>query len=177
MRSSTPSHKAVRRLRVVARDPSPIHMWQLPRPQVGWVTVLLLTCVWGCAATEKEKTRYETIEAELDADTDKAIALNKKALKFLDEADLERAEEHLQQSLVADVNYGPAHNNLGQVYFQQERYYLAAWEFEYAARLLPENPEPVNNLGLVYDTVGRRIRRRLPISLAHASNGEMMIWR
>jgi hypothetical protein len=32
---------------------------------------------------------------------------------------------------------GPAHNNLGIVYYRQKKYYLAAWEFQHAARLYP----------------------------------------
>jgi hypothetical protein len=31
---------------------------------------------------------------------------------------------------------GPAHNNLGIVYYRRKKYYLAAWEFQYAARLM-----------------------------------------
>jgi tetratricopeptide (TPR) repeat protein len=61
----------------------------------------------------------------------------------------------LQKALVADVNYGPAHNNLGQLYFLQRKFYLAAWEFESATKLMPECPEPQNNLGLVFEEVGK----------------------
>ena len=33
--------------------------------------------------------------------------------------------------------------------------YLAAWEFEYAAKLMPKKAIPLNNLGLVYERTGR----------------------
>ena len=49
------------------------------------------------------------------------------------------------------MTYGPAHNNLGSVYLRQGKLYLAAWEFEYAAKLMPERPEPNYNLGMVYE--------------------------
>ena len=39
--------------------------------------------------------------------------------------------------------------------YDQQKYYLAAWEFEYAIKAMPERPEPHNNLGLVYEAVGR----------------------
>jgi hypothetical protein len=35
---------------------------------------------------------------------------------------------------------GPAHNNLGIVYYRQKKYYLAAWEFQYAAKLMAYSP-------------------------------------
>ena len=41
------------------------------------------------------------------------------------------------------------------MYFDEGKQYLAAWEFEYAQRLMPERPEPVNNLGLVYESIGQ----------------------
>jgi tetratricopeptide (TPR) repeat protein len=66
-----------------------------------------------------------------------------------------KAERHLQDALIADVRYGPAHNTLGTLYFSQHKLYLAAWEFEYAASLMPGRPEPFNNLGLVYEEAGR----------------------
>ena len=32
---------------------------------------------------------------------------------------------------------------------------MAAWEFEYAAKLMPTSGEPLNNLGLIYERIGR----------------------
>ena len=63
------------------------------------------------------------------------------------------AEQCLHQSLLADVSFGPAHNTLGKLYFDQKKFYLAAWEFEYAMKTMPNRAEPVNNLGLVYEMV------------------------
>jgi Flp pilus assembly protein TadD len=51
--------------------------------------------------------------------------------------------------------YGPAHNNLGKAYFHQDKLYLAAWEFQYAMKLMPNTPEPRNNLGLVFESAGK----------------------
>lgn len=51
--------------------------------------------------------------------------------------------------------YGPAHNNLGQLYYLQEHYYEAAWEFQYAGQLMPHQPIPRNNLGLVFEATGQ----------------------
>ncbi|MES1171564.1 MAG: hypothetical protein ABUL56_04300, partial [Actinomycetota bacterium] len=32
---------------------------------------------------------------------------------------------------------------------------LAAWEFQYAMKLMPNTPEPRNNLGLVFESAGK----------------------
>nr|MBC8218428.1 tetratricopeptide repeat protein [Planctomycetota bacterium] len=77
------------------------------------------------------------------------------ASKLLRRSKWDQAEQALQNALIADVTYGPAHNNLGKLYYKQGEFYLAAWEFEYASKLMPDRPEPHNNLGLVYEAVDR----------------------
>ncbi|MEK6249276.1 MAG: tetratricopeptide repeat protein, partial [Planctomycetales bacterium] len=104
---------------------------------------------------------YQTVEADLDRDTKTAEKENEKAVLLMAKVNpyhpvkLEKAEAALNQALVADVTYGPAHNNLGKLYFLQNKFYHAAWEFEYALRLMPERVEPINNLGMVYEAVGK----------------------
>lgn len=69
--------------------------------------------------------------------------------------DLRTTEQHLIATLSADRFFAPAHNNLGTGYYRQRRLYLAAWEFQYAATLMPRKAEPRNNLGLVLESVSR----------------------
>ncbi|MEM6771852.1 MAG: tetratricopeptide repeat protein [Bacteroidota bacterium] len=86
----------------------------------------------------------------------------------LESGDLETAERLLKDALTADVMHGPAHNNLGQVYYQQKRYYEAAWEFQYAIRLMPHQPIPRNNLGMVYEATGKLVDAAEQYALAVA---------
>lgn len=117
---------------------------------------LLIATAPGCARFwNRQPLDYQTISASPTTDTDKAVSKNDNALNCLERGQLDRAERLFQQALIADVTYGPAHNNLGQLYFNQKKYYLAAWEFEYAIKLMPDRPEPYNNLGLVYEKVGK----------------------
>lgn len=53
------------------------------------------------------------------------------------------------------MTYGPAHNHLGQLYFERQDDYQVAWEFEYARKLMPERPEPLCNLGQIDRAVGK----------------------
>ncbi len=88
-------------------------------------------------------------------DTETAKRENDKALRLIDDGKLEDAESHLKKALEADVMYGPAHNNLGLVYYHQNKLYPAAWEFQNAIKLMPFQPEPRNNLGLVFEKAGK----------------------
>lgn len=63
-----------------------------------------------------------------------------------------KAEKLFQEALEEDVSFGPAHNNLGLLYLSRHQLYLAAWEFEYAANLMPDLVEPIVNQGLAYET-------------------------
>lgn len=76
-------------------------------------------------------------------------------IEFLEEGDLELAEAAFNQAIEADVLSGVAHNNLGKVYYLQDRLYQAAWQFQHANKLMPGSPEPRNNLGLTLEAAGK----------------------
>lgn len=110
----------------------------------------------GCHALNiKSKSNYETLSVDPRHDTKQARAKSERGVEFMEKGHLDKAEKVLQEALVADVTYAPAHNNLGSLYLQRKEYYLAAWEFEYAIKLMRDRAEPYNNLGMVYEAVGR----------------------
>ena len=79
----------------------------------------------GCIAPWRHKTLdYQTVTADPDRNPEAAKAENEKAMKAIERQRPDKAEQHLQQALINDVTYGPAHNNLGQLYFGQAKYYL-----------------------------------------------------
>ena len=118
--------------------------------------MLCLLFVSGCAHFHKDnKARYLTIPGAPLRDEHKAKAENAKATRLMKANKIKLAERAINRALIADINYGPAHNNLGKIYFLQGDYYLAAWEFEYAMRLMPNQVEPPYNLGMVYEAAGQ----------------------
>lgn len=122
----------------------------------GGVCYAIVLLVSGCSVFEETgKLNYETVQAAPRRDTDRARQENSRAVELLGEGQPEKAEQALQMALVADVTFGPAHNNLGLLYFDQKKLYLAAWEFDYAQSLMPDVPEVPNNLGLVYEAAGK----------------------
>jgi len=125
----------------------------------AWLAVALMLFalgIAGCGATSGDSSdrMYRTISVEPGRDTDAAIRANEQGLKHVEAGDLDAAKRAFERALAADVKFGPAHNNLGKVFFQQDELYKAAWEFEYARKLLPKHPEPHNNLGLVHEQAG-----------------------
>ena len=120
---------------------------------IGLLTALALT---GCTSGNKPSTAaYQTVAKDPHRDTELALKENNSALELILRNKYDDAEPILKRSLEADIMYAPAHNNLGKVYYQQGKMYLAAWEFQYAADLLPNQPEPRNNLGLVFEATGK----------------------
>lgn len=97
---------------------------------------------------------YKTFFNSSARDFERAKAKHELAIERLCENDTVAAEQLLRDALVCDSSYGPAHNTLGKVYYDQRKFYLAAWEFEHAQKLMPERAEPSNNLGLVFEATG-----------------------
>lgn len=109
----------------------------------------------GCQKPTLSPENYETAAKDPRRDTETARLETARGLRLIESRDLEEAEKVLKGALAADVFYGPAHNNLGLVYFHQKRLYLAALEFQYAIKLMPSATEPKNNLGMVFESIGR----------------------
>lgn len=118
---------------------------------VSW----LAACQSDGKQSRSDQEGYRTIPAQIGRDAGLARTLTNQAAIALKEGNAEEAEQLLRDALTEDVMYGPAHNNLGQLYYQQKRYYEAAWEFQYAIRLMPHQPIPRNNLGLVFEATGQ----------------------
>mgnify|MGYP006444884737 CR=1 FL=1 len=119
--------------------------------------MLACACAGGCAArpaSTADEGNYRTIRAEPLRDTEAAKEANRRGLRRLDSGELDKAQAAFEQALTADVKFGPAHNNLGKVYFARKNWYKAAWEFENARKLMPRHPGPRNNLALVLERAG-----------------------
>jgi len=137
--------------------------------------LLLLPALFapGCSRwRSRTHLDYRTIQADPNHDSEQARAENQRAIELLEKGKIDKAEQALRKALIADVTYGPAHNNLGKLYFGQGKFYLAAWEFEYAAKLMPQRAECHNNLGLVYETVGKLDEAVDSYTLAYGIDGK-----
>lgn len=120
-----------------------------------FVGALLAGCAAQSSRAPAKPAGYQTAAPDPLHDTELARAEHARAVGLMDKGDYDAAEAALKAALTADVMFGPAHNNLGKVYFHKGELYLAAREFDYAMKLMPNQPEPANNLGMVFETRGR----------------------
>jgi Tfp pilus assembly protein PilF len=120
-----------------------------------FLLILILFAVCGCASDGMKGGNYETIKVNPKRDPEAAAKLNRQGVEALSRGKLDKAEKLFKDALIQDVDYGPAHNNLGRLYFDQGKNYLAAWEFEYATKVMPSRAEPYNNLGMVMERVDK----------------------
>jgi len=121
---------------------------------LGSLVLLSVFTLTGCATTEEEvdvSGDYRTVRADPLRNTQAAVEANQEGLAHMDAGEWELAADAFSRALLNDVEYGPAHNNLGKVYYYQQNWYNAAWEFQYAIKLMPRRAEPLNNLGLVLE--------------------------
>lgn len=117
----------------------------------------------GCQAESPRTRRLDSPGGhQAEPQRELAQAKHEQAVELIEAGQLQAAEQALREALEADVTFGPAHNNLGKVYFEQGKLYEAAWRFEYAIELMPDQPEPHNNLGLVMEAA-----RRLDAAIEH----------
>lgn len=83
-----------------------------------------------------------------------APALNNRAVLLLNEGNVNDALAELLRAVDADSTYFDAWSNLGRVYYEADRYGEAAYAFEKAAGLWPEDPAYRTNLGLARKGAG-----------------------
>ena len=130
------------------------HEIPLPRtPYIQSLNSLLLGlfALIGCAT--KPYGPYTPLDIARK-DTAKAQRLSQDAAAVLD-AEPDRAERLLREALTADIDYGPAHNNLGVLFLSQGKLFAAANEFEWARKLMPGHPDPRMNLAFTLERAGR----------------------
>lgn len=118
---------------------------------VAGLSLAMVFMTSGCAS--RTPAPYRALN-EMDRDPLKAERLATDAGKILT-TNPEKAEAILREALTADLYCGPAHNNLGVLYLNQERLYEAAGEFEWARKLLPGHPDPRMNLAYTLELAGK----------------------
>jgi Tfp pilus assembly protein PilF len=115
---------------------------------------LLLCVVVALVACRSTPIGPYTPPAASSRNSAEAERLNRLAAELID-ANPAEAETLLRDALTKDLYCGPAHNNLGVLYLNEQKLYEAANEFEWAKKLMPGHPDPRVNLALVLERAGR----------------------
>ncbi|HZK82505.1 MAG TPA: tetratricopeptide repeat protein [Humisphaera sp.] len=116
--------------------------------------MLPLACLLSACAPHRPAS-VSAVSGDVAKATDLCRAETAKAFDLIQQKKYAEAEPILKRAIEADSMYGPAHNDLGLVYYRINRPYEAAWEFENAIKLMPKQPEPRNNLGLVLENADK----------------------
>ncbi|MDX9911484.1 MAG: tetratricopeptide repeat protein [Phycisphaerales bacterium] len=107
---------------------------------------LLVVCAIGCANTSRNDP--------IPRDPQRSQELTRRAAELIP-TEPDKAEEMLREALRLDEFNGPAHNNLGVIALNRDDLYEAATRFDAARRLMPAQPDPRVNLGMVFERAGR----------------------
>lgn len=124
-------------------------------PRAAWLITAMLAAaiILPAPACTSARGPYSPV-SEGRRDTDKAQRLTREAAGQMDK-NPDKAEKLLREALSADLYHGPAHNNLGVIYYGRGMLYESAGEFEWARKLMPGHPDPRINLALVFERAGR----------------------
>ncbi len=127
---------------------------------VARILLAIVGCSFASGCTQLRRPEHEMVQVTVDSICDPAAVaeserLLRRAQKQLDHGRIDAAEQTLLDTLDLNPDLGPAHNNLGLIYYQRRDLYDAARAFDQAAMLMPESGLPHNNLGLVLETGGR----------------------
>ena len=114
-------------------------------------SLFILAVLIAAAGCDSSNHHRVVATAPPGQDTALARAENDLAYQLIHDGKDQEAEAHLHKAIEADVTFGPAHNNLGLIYYRQGRYYDAAWEFYNTTKLMPYQPDVRNNLGMVLE--------------------------
>jgi tetratricopeptide (TPR) repeat protein len=109
--------------------------------------------VVGCAALTDSNEAIIRIQA--NQDPSKAARLTLQGVKATQAGEIDRAVDRFMSAIKADETYGPAHNNLGLLHYEQGNLYQAALAFEQAMEFMPHDPIAYYNLGLTLEAAGR----------------------
>lgn len=124
----------------------------LRRAMVGVGSLAIIVALVGC---HRNAFRRDIVRADGATDPERAQHWHEKGVALVRRGDATGAEAAFENAVLADPSFGPAHNNLGLLQYQRHDLYSAAWSFERAMQLMPERPEPTNNLAMVYEAAGR----------------------
>ena len=138
--------------RVVAARSVLILWWsRLSQPRIVIAATFLLLS--GCSSLQSKNESIVRVESKRN--TARAIRLTHAGIHSLHKQHIDLAAKHFREAVLADPAYGPAHNNLGLMHYEQGNLYQAVMAFEQAREFLPDDPAVVYNLGLALESAGR----------------------
>ncbi|WP_182866116.1 tetratricopeptide repeat protein [Rhodopirellula sp. JC639] len=112
-------------------------------------------CLLPIGCSSLQSNNQSVISVQTKRDTKRANRLTYAGIRSLGKQHFDQAAKHFREAVEADDTYGPAHNNLGLLHYEQGNLYQAVLAFEQAREFLPNDPAVVYNLALALESAGR----------------------
>lgn len=123
------------------------------RTAIG-ATMLLVVATCGCASFTGAGNE-SIIRVQSRVNPVKAQRLTLAGVAAMENGQLDYAFDKLIAAIEADESYGPAHNNIGLLHYDEGNLYPAILAFERAMELMPQNATVYYNLGLTLEAGGK----------------------
>lgn len=107
----------------------------------------------GCRSLRRTNEAIVRVESKRNPARAKRLTLA--GIAALHKHEIDHAADQFRKAIEADFTYGPAHNNLGLLHYEQGNLYQAAIAFEQAREFLPGDAAVLYNLGLALESAGQ----------------------
>jgi tetratricopeptide (TPR) repeat protein len=115
----------------------------------------ILSAVLGVGCASLTDSNEAFIRVQTRQNPAKAERLTLVGVKAMHSGHIEHAFDKFVAAIDADEAYGPAHNNVGLLHYEQGNLYQAVLAFEQAMELMPYDPIVYYNLGLTLESAGK----------------------
>ena len=141
------------RLKICGENASRMKRTRICRSNLWVATMLMVAMLSGCAALKDSSD--DIVRINVSQNPAKAMRLTHAGIKALNIGAIDDAAQKFNAAIAADETYGPAHNNLGLMHYEQGNLYQAVLAFEAAMDYLPHDPTVYFNLALALESAGR----------------------
>lgn len=124
---------------------------RLLRPTIAGM--MIFASAGGCARWRNDKETIIRVQARQDPARARRLTLV--GVKEMGFGNVDVAAEKFIAAVAADETYGPAHNNLGLLHYDDGNLYQAVLAFEQAMEFMPHDPAVYYNLALALESAGR----------------------
>ncbi len=126
---------------------------QIVLPYRRITAALLVVTFAGC--TSLKQAGDSIVRVNATRNPAKAARLTHAGIKAFRIGAPDEALQKFTAAIAVDETYGPAYNNLGLLYYEQNNLYDAILAFEHAMDHLPSDPTVYYNLGLALEAAGK----------------------
>lgn len=125
------------------------------RKENGWLCALMLSTFLATGCQVLGRPNETIVRVQTRQNQARAARLTRAGIAALNKGQIDHAADKFVAAIDADMAYGPAHNNLGLMHYEEGNLYQAAMAFQHALEYLPHDPTTRYNLALTLEAAGQ----------------------